>query len=48
MPGQGTIFQVHIPLLPPPKPPAPTAGAVAAAVEAEPGVVRNEPPVLKS
>lgn len=44
MPGQGTIFQVHIPLLPPPKPPSPTAGAI----EAEPAVGRNDPPVLTS
>ncbi|WP_406696625.1 ATP-binding protein [Singulisphaera sp. Ch08] len=39
MPGQGTIFQVHIPLLPPPKPPSPTVGGG----EGEPAGGRNDP-----
>jgi signal transduction histidine kinase len=41
MPGQGTIFQVHIPLSPPPKPPA-------VGVETGPGTGRNDPPLPKS
>lgn len=47
MPGQGTLFQVHIPLLPPPKPPSPTAMAGPAPHEAEPGAGKNDSPLLK-